>query len=58
VLGIFQRRVDMDRAMRLQNQERLRQLKAAHGDTVTIISSHDPVDYESCRCDRHVPAAA
>ena len=58
VLGIFQRRVDMDRATRVQNQERLRQLKAAHGDTVTIFNSHDPVDYEACRCGRHLAPAA
>ena len=53
VLGMFQRRADMDRAMRLENQERLRSLKAAHGDAVTIFNSHDPVDYENCRCGRH-----
>jgi len=29
VLGMFQRRADMDRAMRMQNQERLRTLKAS-----------------------------
>ncbi|WP_245301768.1 MBL fold metallo-hydrolase [Bradyrhizobium sp. LTSP885] len=58
VLGIFQRRADMDRATRVQNQERLRALKAAHGDTVTIVNSHDPVDYENCRCGRHAAAAA
>jgi glyoxylase-like metal-dependent hydrolase (beta-lactamase superfamily II) len=53
VLGMFQRRADMDRAMRIENQERLRTLKANHGDQVTIFNSHDPVDYENCRCGRH-----
>ena len=53
VLGLFQRRADMDRALRLQNQERLRTLKATHGDAVTIFNSHDPVDYEHCRCGLH-----
>ena len=53
VLGMFQRRADMDRAMRIENQERLRTLKAKHGDAVTIFNSHDPVDYENCRCGRH-----
>ena len=53
VLGMFQRRADMDRAMRIQNQERLRTLKANHGDAVTIFNSHDPVDYENCRCGQH-----
>ncbi len=56
VLGLFQRRADMDRATRIQNQERLRQLKAAHGAAVTIVNSHDPVDYETCRCGRHALA--
>jgi hypothetical protein len=50
VLGLFQRRADMDRAMRIENQARLRTLKATHGDTVAIFNSHDPVDYERCRC--------
>jgi glyoxylase-like metal-dependent hydrolase (beta-lactamase superfamily II) len=50
VLGYFQRRVDMDRAARVANQERLRALKAAHGHEVTIFNSHDPFDYETCRC--------
>jgi len=58
VLGLFQRRADMDRATRIQNQERLRQLKAAHGAEVTIVNSHDPVDYETCRCGRHALAAS
>jgi glyoxylase-like metal-dependent hydrolase (beta-lactamase superfamily II) len=53
VLGLFQRRADMDRTMRLENQERLRTLKAKHGDQVTIFNSHDPVDYERCRCGQH-----
>jgi glyoxylase-like metal-dependent hydrolase (beta-lactamase superfamily II) len=50
VLGMFQRRADMDRTMRIENQERLRKLKVNHGDAVTIFNSHDPVDYERCRC--------
>ena len=50
VLGMFQRKADMDRKTRIANQERLRELKAKHGDAVTIVNSHDPVDYESCRC--------
>lgn len=54
VLGMFQRRGDMDRAMRIENQERLRTLKANHGSSVTIFNSHDPVDYEHCRCGQHL----
>ncbi|MBV9979166.1 MAG: MBL fold metallo-hydrolase, partial [Bradyrhizobium sp.] len=53
VLGLFQRRVDMDRAVRQQNQERLRALQASHGHEVTIFNSHDPVHYETCRCGSH-----
>jgi glyoxylase-like metal-dependent hydrolase (beta-lactamase superfamily II) len=53
VLGIFQRRADMDHVTRVANQERLRALKAGHGDDVTIFNSHDPVDYENCRCGDH-----
>jgi hypothetical protein len=47
---MFQRKADMDRKTRIANQERLRTLKATHGNAVTIFNSHDPVDYESCRC--------
>ncbi|HLZ05569.1 MAG TPA: MBL fold metallo-hydrolase [Bradyrhizobium sp.] len=53
VLGVFQRRADMDSAARISNQERLRALHAAHGDAVTIINSHDPVHYEDCCCGDH-----
>jgi len=54
LLGMFQRRADLDRTTRMVNQERLRRLKRAHGEAVTIVNSHDPVDYEVCRCGRHV----
>jgi glyoxylase-like metal-dependent hydrolase (beta-lactamase superfamily II) len=53
LLGLFQRRADIDRAARIANQERLRTLKANHGHEVLIFNSHDPVDYENCRCGRH-----
>jgi len=53
VLGLFQRRADMDRPARIANQERLRRLKASHGGEVTIVNSHDSVDYENCRCGNH-----
>jgi glyoxylase-like metal-dependent hydrolase (beta-lactamase superfamily II) len=58
VLGLFQRRADMDRERRLANLQRLRALKAAHGAEVEIVNSHDPVDYETCRCGRHARAAS
>jgi glyoxylase-like metal-dependent hydrolase (beta-lactamase superfamily II) len=53
VLGIFQRRADMDRATRLANLARLRALKAAHSGEVEIVNSHDPVDYDRCACGVH-----
>jgi hypothetical protein len=43
----------MDYDMRVANQERVRVLKAGHGNEVTIFNSHDPVDYENCRCGNH-----
>lgn len=42
VLGMFQRKADMDRATRMENQERLRALKATHSDAVTIFNSLIP----------------
>lgn len=42
----FQRQVDTDRAQRRANQERLRVLRAEHGDEVSIFNGHDPVDLE------------
>jgi|SRR5215813_1124406 len=48
-LGFFQRRTDTNRDQRKQNQERLRQLHALHGNDVTIINAHDPELYDSCR---------
>lgn len=53
VLGLFQRRADMARAARQENQERLRALQARHGHEVTIFNSHDPLHYETCRCGGH-----
>jgi hypothetical protein len=53
MLGYFQRKGDMDRGMRIANQARLRALKLNHGDRVTIVNSHDPADYERCRCGAH-----
>jgi glyoxylase-like metal-dependent hydrolase (beta-lactamase superfamily II) len=53
MLGLFQRRADMDRKARVANQERLRTLRATHAGDVTIVNSHDAVDYENCRCGNH-----
>ena len=40
-LRFYQTMMEVDRDLRLQNQERLRQLKRAHGDEVTVFCSHD-----------------
>jgi hypothetical protein len=53
MLGHFQRKADIDRKARIANQERLRALKLNHGDRVMVVNSHDPVDYEHCRCGGH-----
>lgn len=43
-LRAFQRLVAVDDLQRRHNQERLRELHAAHGSEVTIFSAHDPVE--------------
>lgn len=43
-LTLFQRLVQMDGPTRLANQQRLRDLKTAHGDSVTLFCAHDPVE--------------
>lgn len=66
-LRLYQTLMEKDRSRRLQNQARLRALKAQHGAAVTIASSHDPVEFErmsgrSLRAPagahRHAPRAA
>ena len=46
-LRFYQWMMEKDRSARLANQERLRNLKAQHGDSVQIMSSHDPLEFES-----------
>ena len=46
MLRLFQRLTAVDNDARLANRERLRQLAAAHGDTVHLFSSHDPSELE------------
>lgn len=38
--------MEKDRAARLANQQRLRELVRDHGDAVRVISSHDPRELE------------
>ena len=46
-LRFYQRLMDTDRDLRFANQERLRELKRAHGDEVTIFCSHDAKELEA-----------
>lgn len=45
-LRLYQTMMEKDRRSRLHNQERLRELRRAHGGEVTILGSHDPVEFE------------
>jgi glyoxylase-like metal-dependent hydrolase (beta-lactamase superfamily II) len=45
-LRFYQALMEKDRAKRLENQERLRALKRSHGGEVTIVCSHDVVEFE------------
>lgn len=51
-LGYFQKAADANRANRIANQERLRQLNLGHGREVSIICSHDPYEFDAC-CAAH-----
>ena len=46
---MFESLVNVDKAARLANQKRLRDLKRHHGDEVRLISSHDPAELAACR---------
>jgi glyoxylase-like metal-dependent hydrolase (beta-lactamase superfamily II) len=43
-LAAYQTLMEVDRERRLANQQRLRELKRAHGDAVTVFSAHDPIE--------------
>lgn len=45
-LRLYQTMMEKDRRKRLWNQGRLRTLKREHGDEVTIVSSHDVLEFE------------
>ena len=44
-LRVFQTLMAVDDLARRHNQERIRELHAAHGDAVTVFSAHDPDEY-------------
>jgi glyoxylase-like metal-dependent hydrolase (beta-lactamase superfamily II) len=46
-LRLFQALTSKDRRARRWNQDRLRELRREHGDEVTVICSHDPVEFEA-----------
>lgn len=46
-LRAYQTMMEVDRAMRLHNQARLRQLATTEGDTVTLFCAHDRQELES-----------
>jgi glyoxylase-like metal-dependent hydrolase (beta-lactamase superfamily II) len=48
-LRAFQAVVQMDKAQRKANQERLRDLHAAHGHEVTVFSAHDATELDALR---------
>lgn len=43
-MRVFQGAMQMDRASRLANQQRLRELKERHGQEVAVFCAHDPVE--------------
>ncbi|MEJ7932235.1 MBL fold metallo-hydrolase [Ramlibacter sp. AN1015] len=45
-LRMYQTLMEQDRTQRLGNQQRLRDLRAQHGDAVRVCCSHDPIEYE------------
>ena len=45
-LRAYQTLMEKDRGARLRSQERLRALRREHGGEVTIVCSHDPVEFE------------
>lgn len=58
-LRAYQAMMEKDRQARLNNQQRLRELNATHGDTVSIFCSHDVHEFERlARRSAHVPAEA
>ena len=46
-LRFYQWMMEKDRSSRLRNQQRLRDLKAGHGDKIRILSSHDTAEFEA-----------
>jgi glyoxylase-like metal-dependent hydrolase (beta-lactamase superfamily II) len=45
-LRMYQTMMEKDRAQRLRNQQRLRELRRRHGAEVRLFCSHDPLEYQ------------
>jgi glyoxylase-like metal-dependent hydrolase (beta-lactamase superfamily II) len=45
-LRFYQTMLEKDREARLYNQERLRRLRHAHSDEITLFCAHDPLEFE------------
>jgi glyoxylase-like metal-dependent hydrolase (beta-lactamase superfamily II) len=52
-LAMYQTLMEKDRRARLANQRRLRELRRRHGGEVTILCSHDVVEFEAAAGHRH-----
>ncbi|HTX66499.1 MAG TPA: hypothetical protein VMD31_12070, partial [Opitutaceae bacterium] len=48
MIRAFESIVNADKAARVANQKRLRELARRHGDEVRLISSHDPIEFDAC----------
>jgi hypothetical protein len=47
-LRAYQTMMEVDRALRLSNQERLRRLSVDAAAGVQLVCAHDPVEFERC----------
>jgi len=50
-LSAYQTLMEQDRGLRLQNQQRLRELVRDHAGEVRVLCSHDPHEFENFRAD-------
>ena len=47
MLRAYQKLMEVDRAVRLWNQQRLRELKQGHGTEIKLFCAHDPSEFEA-----------
>lgn len=53
-LRAYQNLMEMDRTARMANQERVRALSMAHRGDISVICSHDTLEYEACAAGRRL----